>query len=482
MVFLSRLPFLTPGFGTDNDAWELAKSARHIGITGDYVASRFPGYPVQEFISALGWQLGPIWINGLTAFFSTIATLFFALSARILGVREYIWMSLAFAFIPTVYISSPTGMDYMWAMAFLMGSFCFVLIRKPLIAGIFLGIACGCRITSCVFFIPFVLMLMVPQQGSNRWKDILVFTLSSVLIGIACYIPVMLRYPNFEFLSYYEPFGEGQRTVGVFLSGILNPSLPYSPLYILGLSTVGVWGVIGFTVLCVTFIVWLIKFLTKQSPLKERRAIDVNLPKTYIFAWIAALLLVFILFWRLPHDEGYLIPGLPFVLLLLAYVYEIGLMRLLCTSLILSSFFIGVDVAPPKKGVSPDSRSSIHRFIKLGRETFVIDYLRGPMLMDYDKRVSTERLVQETLIEMRSWNEPTLLIAGLLDKFIQYHYHEDVMKLDPNIKIVDKLSMNEVLEHLENGYNVYYLPDARERTLRAEEYDLEEIGAMPKLQ
>src|SRR5256885_10971067 len=52
-IAASRLPFLAAGYGTDTDAWKLAFAAREIGTTGHYAPSRLPGYPVQEYASAL---------------------------------------------------------------------------------------------------------------------------------------------------------------------------------------------------------------------------------------------------------------------------------------------------------------------------------------------------------------------------------------------------------------------------------------------
>jgi hypothetical protein len=49
-VALSRLAFLTPGYGVNVDAWRVARVARQLSETGIYEVSRFPGYPVQEIL------------------------------------------------------------------------------------------------------------------------------------------------------------------------------------------------------------------------------------------------------------------------------------------------------------------------------------------------------------------------------------------------------------------------------------------------
>ncbi|MEP6937397.1 MAG: hypothetical protein ABI871_04945, partial [Chthoniobacterales bacterium] len=54
-VALSRLPFLDAGYGVNVDAWRVARAARHIAQTGEYEASRFPGYPVHEIVCSWFW-------------------------------------------------------------------------------------------------------------------------------------------------------------------------------------------------------------------------------------------------------------------------------------------------------------------------------------------------------------------------------------------------------------------------------------------
>jgi len=46
IVFISRLPFLPPGLGTDKDGWWTIKAARDLAITGAYHYSRKPGFQV----------------------------------------------------------------------------------------------------------------------------------------------------------------------------------------------------------------------------------------------------------------------------------------------------------------------------------------------------------------------------------------------------------------------------------------------------
>src|ERR1035437_9401884 len=79
IVFISRIPFLSAGYGIEEDSWGIALAAFHTNFSGIYEPSRFPGHPVQELIYSSLWGCGPIVFNGLCAFFSAIGVVFFAL-------------------------------------------------------------------------------------------------------------------------------------------------------------------------------------------------------------------------------------------------------------------------------------------------------------------------------------------------------------------------------------------------------------------
>src|SRR5512147_13272 len=86
-VLLSRLPFLGPGAGNDNDGWFLVNAAREIAATGRYTTSRFPGYPVQEWLASLVARAGggPEAMNALSALAAAACAFAFARLLRALG-------------------------------------------------------------------------------------------------------------------------------------------------------------------------------------------------------------------------------------------------------------------------------------------------------------------------------------------------------------------------------------------------------------
>ena len=187
ITLLSRFPFLGPGYGLDPDAWRLASTARLISETGQYHESRSPGHPVQELTCSLLWRAGPIALNGVTALLSAIAVCFFAETLFALGSRVVFAPALALAFCPVVYVNSVNAMDYVWALAFLLGALCFAIRGRPVVAGLFLGLATGTRITSAAAILPLGLLL------GYRRRNLLLFVGSTVVTAILLYLPSYLR-------------------------------------------------------------------------------------------------------------------------------------------------------------------------------------------------------------------------------------------------------------------------------------------------
>ena len=102
VVFISRLPFLSAGFGAEEDSWLLPLTAKNIALSGHYELSRAPGHPLQEIIYSFIWNANPFYYNLLSAIAGVIAVLFFALALRQLDLKHYLFAAFAFAFTPIV--------------------------------------------------------------------------------------------------------------------------------------------------------------------------------------------------------------------------------------------------------------------------------------------------------------------------------------------------------------------------------------------
>ena len=469
-VAVSRVPFLTPGYGTDTDAWKLAHAARFIGTEGRYLVSRLPGYPIQELVSALVWKGGPLALNALSALFSVVATVLLFLAARRLGLRQAGLIGLAFAFTPAVYIGSVSAMDYLWAAAFLMGALVLALDGRAAVAGIALGLATGCRITSAMFLLPLALVF-ASRTPAPRLRRIVVLAATAAFIGAVCYLPAYLTY-GIRFLSYYDPQGP-RRSVVEFLAGMFHPQPGvFAPIFVAGQATVGVFGILGAAAVGVCVLGALISVVRRKRDLPAR---DVAVEPRLLWGLTLGVVLPLLLYLRLPADEGYLIPAVPFLLLVLAARSSYRLFLATCLLLIASPFVLGVDAVPPKKAVSPTRCSALAREFRLGREIMVLDPLRGQLLMDDAKRRRTMALVPVALEQLERQQPGDLLLAGQLEYVLFYIAPDD--RNHPRYR--DCLSRAELDTCFARGARVVYLPDVRRRTLRLEHYDLRETRAVP---
>ena len=200
LVFLSRLPFLGHGYGSDADGWRAMLAAQHFLSSGHYVPSRPPGYPIPEFFDALMLWLGlgdSWWVSLGTALMSGL-TAFWLLPAFLpLGREKALPLSLAFAFTPVVFVASLGAMDYLWASAFFLAATWCAWRGRLLGAAVLLGLAAACRPTYALGYIPLALMLIDLRLSSLRtretWRKLIVLAAVSGGLTLAFFVPALLE-------------------------------------------------------------------------------------------------------------------------------------------------------------------------------------------------------------------------------------------------------------------------------------------------
>jgi hypothetical protein len=312
-VLLSRLPFLGAGHGSDPDAWRVVHAARHLAATGEYQASRFPGYPVPEHVYATVADSGPLVFNGLTAAFAVAAFVLLALVARRHGVRRWLLVALSFAFTPVVFVESTTSMDYLWALAFVLGAWLVALHARTVAAGLLLGLAIGCRLTSAAMLVPLAILL-VPRGG---WRALAPLGAAAGGMALLTYAPALHQY-GFAFLTFYEDLG-------------------YPPLRDVAYrATTEVWGNVGL----VGVVIGIVAAVARRRRTASRRD---------AWAWTSAVALVAMAYLRLPHEAAYLIAAIPFALLLAASLVPDRAFVAACAAVIAAPF-VGFGWAGPRTG------------------------------------------------------------------------------------------------------------------------------------
>ena len=430
-VFVSRLPFLLPGYGIDPDAWRIAYTARLISSSGEYTYSREPGYPVHELACALLWRGGPVLMNGATALASAIAAVFLGLSLKRLAAPGYVLAGLAFAFTPVVFIESTTSMDYLWALAFLLASLWFVLGGRPVVAGLLLGFAVGCRPSSAAMILPLGYLMVRGPANKRPLRSLLALAVASCSTGFLWYVPVFSHERwNWDLVAFVEFHLD-------HVQGIRRP--PSSE--ILRRATLRVWGTLG----CAALAVGCIGALAGRCRPRWSRPAAV--------ASAIAILVLIAQFAKLPWVPAYLIPAVPFAILWFATVLERS--AFLATALLLA--LAGwVDVGPA--GIR-----------------------KGAVLRDHDERVVDVIFTERILEEARALDHPGRIVTSRW--FMKLEALNGGRRVGEGVNILMSVrDTRQIVAWRQRNYALYYVPGSETDNLFTDGIDLVEHGFTPLFQ
>lgn len=431
IVFISRLPFLAAGYGAEEDSWGIARAAFHTKLTDTYEPSRFPGHPVQELIYSVLWGAGPVVFNGLCAFFSAIGCVFFALILKHLQFKHFFIAALAFAFIPVYYISSTYTIDFAWTETFVLISLYVLLKDRLMLCGIFLGLAIGCRITSGAMLVPF---MIITWQQNNLKQNVIPFlkiTAPMMVVTLLAFFPIIQQF-GASFLMYYDQF-------------------PYPPFTkVLYKMTIGVFGIIGTAAILIAIIVSILN----RKKWCAGNLFSTGLDKKLIVAAFIIITLYTISYFRLPQKSGYMIPILPFVVLLLGYYLNSRNFKILCFTFILSPFICSINLTDKLRGAEYSNYSVTYTIS--GQELF-FDPFTGPIFSDRSKRKQKIKYTAEVISKADSITSKTVVIAG-------WWYNEIMVEMIGRTKndlviyepYIDK---NKINNYLADNYKIVYLPE-----------------------
>ncbi|MCC7303299.1 MAG: hypothetical protein IT233_11715 [Bacteroidia bacterium] len=417
IVFISRLPFLSDGFGHEEDSWGLALNAMEMYRTGEYSASRLPGHPLQEYMYAgIGKDPSPILFNLLSAFFSTIAVFFFGKIASRLQIPKPWMASLLLGMVPVFFAASTYSIDYVWAAAFALGGGYFFIQQKIPLAGIMFGLAMACRITSGAWLICFIPLAGLPLNSGQLWRNTLIAGIICAITGLLFYIPVIMKYGP-AFFMYYDQF-------------------PYPHLIkLLYKMSLGVWGILGITALGI--------FLFPALRTKTGNP-------AILTAFLLAAVLFTIAYLRLPQKSGYLIPMIPFALLFFLDRLKSRALNIFTVLIVLSPWCMGINLTDNLRGA--DSSALAVTFRSGGQEIF-FDPVSGPVFNETSKRRNkldfTDRVIA-SLDELK----PSGIICG-------WWYNELAVKMkdDPRRSLLVFYAGEEEMKQMSTSGSVYFLPE-----------------------
>jgi hypothetical protein len=381
LVLLTRVPFLFDGFGVEEDSWGLVVNAQEMHDADEYRASRFPGHPLQEYIYLLIWNQ-PTWLwNAMSVFFSLIAVICFHLALHKMQLNTALQVSLMLCFTSVFVLAGTYTIDYTWTLAFLMASFWLLCERRFWWSGVALGLAIGCRITSGVFLLPWLLLLMNRmdlRSGIFLWLRILV---PAVIIGVLWYVPAYTVYGR-TFFDYSDQF-------------------PYPPLTkVIFKATLGVFSITGLVALMLALFWGRCNRLQGNALFSEKRLLTVS---------ILIVVLHIISYLRLPQKAGYMLPAVPWIVLIAGILVTRKQAWIVAALFIVSPFILGLNLTDSMRG-STHSALAL-KFNISGQELF-LDPLSGSLQAERSKRINKMKYCNQILDATDTLKETSILISG----------------------------------------------------------------------
>ncbi len=416
-LLLSHYPALRLGYGVDPDSWRVAAAARDMAATHTYTVSRLPGNPLHEMGCALLFRGGPVALNGASLAFTALAAWLFALLLRQLGVRYYALGGLALVSVPVVFVAASCTIDYNWALAFIVGAVYAATLGSPVLAGVSLGLATGCRITSYAAVLP-VAMVLWRQLPARRLRAVLIMAVSGILIAALWFAPVIAAH-GWGFIPLHVAW---------------RPPLPV----LLRFTFLGPWGRLGVLALMLAGGVLVFQRGVRPSASQDG----------FSSAWLAGILVFHLLFIRLPLEPSYLIPAIPFVLLFLGTRLAPALFALVSVLLCLSPFLtVGAH------GFHP-----------------------GPGVQARRERVEQVKTVDAIRLSASAATVPSVVVAG---EWLPVCDAGGFLATNEAVEFVYLVDARQFGALRHAGKRVYYLPDVPAANLRQTGLDLQASGASP---
>jgi hypothetical protein len=422
-VLLTRWPWIGVGYGADPDGYRVIAVARQIAHGGPYQASRLPGYPAFEYLSALTAWAAPWTSNAVTALFSALAFLLFALILRWFGIRRPALIAAGFAMTPVVYINSACTMDYVPALTCMLAATYALLRDRPGLAGLCLGLAMGMRITSGALMLPCGIWLWGRAPARTAARQFLVLCSLTLLVAALCFVPVLRQY-GLAFFSFYDNRWYPPWNVVMARAGPL------------------VWGELGVAALGAAALALLLAPRRVRERLSQQRSRDGLLFAALTIAlYIAAFL-------RLPDEAGYLLPVVPFVLLVVCLLAPPWLACAMAAALLCSPF-----VALDRHGIG----------------------LRGPILQDHAVRVSQQRTLEAILAAADRLPRPAVIVSGWVLPRIELALGGDQRGRSRFVYLIE--GRGDYQHYVDAGYEMYFLPGVDLYESQSHDLELAELGA-----
>ncbi len=330
-------PFVFAGPGSDPDSLRELRSGATLLLQHRYVPSRPPGYFPYEALCGVLYALG----GTVATNFATVAMSLGLLDSFLrvcehFGVPHRYLLATAMAIHPVYWASSTSTIDFIWALGCFFLGFRLLLNYRYLGAAAMLGLSVGIRLSSVFLAGPLLLWELIERPCDVRLREAVAL---ATAIGATLYIPQFVAAGNsFGFLTYYLGAWTLTDHVGRFI---------YKNVYFWGLPA---------TI-----------FLLAVAPMVIRELLGCDRRFSRIIALSVSIAIVFeALFLKIPVQRAYLLPMLPFALIVLGIALRGHRPMLLAMTILVFSYnLVSLNLARPD---IPDhaTRAIVGPFIEPG--------------------------------------------------------------------------------------------------------------------
>ncbi len=446
LYLLLRIPFLTYGYGTDPDSWRVALTDHYLLRHGLYFPSRLPGYPLHEFAVAPLVPLGPVATNLETALAALVGVYLFGRIVNHLKLPQPALLTVGFAFTPLLVINSVSTMDYMWTLTCILAAYYSALRGWILWAGVAVGTAIGFRLPAAIIWLPIAYLLIRERKQSG----LIPLSLAAVGVALIARAPAVAVYGPRVFRFY-------------------DASVNYQSVARL-LAKEGL-GVIGAAAVLIGSACSLRRFKALPGDLRDDPQVG---------AWVIMALVTLLVFFRLPHKVGYLIPIFPFGYFLMARYFSRSMVAAAVVA-ILCSGLIDVTIHEGPLNVASLRHAGIGKGLLLSN----VETMRNQS--DFVREVLAAQVPDHSIVmvgfvypqlAVRTWNN---FDVGILQKdydaISMLSDRGETVDTNRDIHYVWLLTFDQFMSLRSRGYNFFLVPDAAGGTAALYKYRPTLLGA-----
>ena len=298
LAALLYFPLIFLGYGSDYDSYNVLWTGQTFANTLDYIPSRVPGFFVYESLTYFLNQVGGSIATNLASMGMALLVIYvFIRLCKQYQVPHYKLLTVIMIVHPYFWVNATCTMDYFFAIGFIFLGILQILRGKYFTAGAAFALGVGSRLTLSLLA-AVILLWFFFSMPEKRWY-IVQSAVIGALFGITFYLPS-------------ADFAEWRPT---FLSASVGGQQYWTPYLRLGrfaYKNIYFWGLLLFPL-----IVWgMLRLMGKRHAFQD--AVHGWLP----LAALAGIVIMEAFYLYIPTEPSYLLPTLPFWLILLGFAFE----------------------------------------------------------------------------------------------------------------------------------------------------------------